>query len=293
MRKRHSRKRQTIILIIHIIVLALLLLLFCHVIIRSIVRPVYEMVSEIAQTEAETSQNDTEQATEVSEGNENPAVSYDLEEEEIYTFLQGPKSWKSKRPWSGSWANEELADSTFGAFGCGMCCMANIYGTFSSYDCSPLDMYYYAQEVSSYSPGGGYGAIDWPEMADTLEKCGFSCSLGKKAKSYEKFQELVKNSCTAIMLVSSYNDDTYWQNTEGHYVTIWLYDEETDEVFLGDSGDPDHNRSWIPLRYVYDALKTSGSYQYLLVESYDEDANVWKHNGINDKWTVPSYYIAK
>ena len=36
-------------------------------------------------------------------------------------------------------------------------------------------------------------------------------------------------------------------------------------MFLADPADPDGNRNYIPLRYVYDALKTVSKYQYLLV----------------------------
>ena len=44
------------------------------------------------------------------------------------------------------------------------------------------------------------------------------------------------------------------------------------------------NRSWIPLRYVYDALKTVSQYQYLLVQDYAEEQNQWMHDGITDAW---------
>ena len=55
-------------------------------------------------------------------------------------------------------------------------------------------------------------------------------------------------------------------------------------VFLAEPGDPENNRTWIPLRYVYDALKTVSSYQYLAVTKYSEGANIWKRNGIDDVW---------
>ena len=53
---------------------------------------------------------------------------------------------------------------------------------------------------------------------------------------------------------------------------------------IGDPADPDGNRSWIPLRYVYDALKTVSQYQYLLVQDYAEEQNQWMHDGITDAW---------
>ena len=214
-------------------------------------------------------------------------------EEAIYTFLQGPRAWKGKVRWSGSWCNLELADSLFSVFGCGLCDLANIYSTLSPYECSPVDMFHYAVEHTEYAPGGGYGAIDWPYMRDVLRACGFTCKMRKKDKSYESFQKRIRRATTTIVLVSSYDDDAYWQDTPGHYVNIWLYDEETDKVFLADSGDPDHNRTWIPLRLIYDALGSNSPYQYLTASDYEEDKNTWKHNGITERWRKPSYYRSK
>lgn len=216
-----------------------------------------------------------------------------LKEESIYTFMQGPKAWNSKTPWSGEWCEEVLVGSKFSVFGCGLCDLANIYSTLSPYECSPLAMFHYAKEVSEYSPGGGVGAIDWPYMQKTLETTGFTCELGNKDETYEQFCSKIGDSLTAIVLVSSSDDDTYWKDTTGHYVNIWSYNKETQEVFLADSGDPEHNRTWIPLKYVYDALKTSGTYQYLLVQGYEESQNTWKHSGIEENWTIPDYYIPK
>ena len=215
-------------------------------------------------------------------------------EEQIYTFLQGPQSWKDKKPWSGEWSNKELAGSTFGVFGCGLCDLAGIYSTMTPYECSPLDMYEYAQEVSEYSPEAGWGgAIDWPYLKATLNAVGIGCEIYDKDETYEKFVENVADSVGGIMLVAAENDDTYWETTGGHYVNIWSYDKATDTVFLGDSGDPDHNRQRIPLKYVYSALKTAGQHQYLLVYAYDESENTWKYSGISDKWNKPDYYRPK
>ncbi len=166
---------------------------------------------------------------------------FTLEDEEVYSFLQGPKSWKARRPWSGSWCRFRVEGNPFGGFGCGLCCMANIYNTLSPYEVSPLDMYDYARAVSNYSPSGAVGAIDWRDMRDSLKNC----------------------------------------------VNIWLYREEDGTVFLAEPGDPDKNRSRIPLRYVYDALKTSNQFQYLTVKGYTEEANQWKADGISVKWKRP------
>ena len=321
-RKKRNEKKQLILLIIHVAAGFILLLFLLVVLLDDQARkkdfdPIEQMLdieldeeepasdsqSSSQKTGSETENASASQETEAGEaanshssasagGTHAAALSLD-DEDLVYTFLQGPKSWKSKVDWSGSWSTVELVDSTFGSFGCGMCCMANIYDTFSPYECSPMDMYYYAQESSDYHPTSGFGAIDWDEMRDSLQKAGFSCKLGRKNSSYEGFQKLVSQSLCSIILVSSYNDSTYWENTEGHYVTIWLYDEETDTVFLGDSGNPDHNRQRIPLEYLYKAMKTSSNYQFLMVNDYTEENNSWKQTGISDKWNAPKYYQKK
>lgn len=212
---------------------------------------------------------------------------FGLKEEEIYTFLQGPRAWRENIPWSGEWCMNGVNGNPFGGFGCGLCCLANIYNTLSPYEVSPWNMCEYAMTVSEYAPTGKAGAIDWEHMEDVLEHCGFECSIQKKPKSYKKFQEEMMQIKSAVVLVSSNNDDTYWQNTPGHYVNIWLYREEDDTIFLAEPGSPENNRSRIPLRYVYDALKTKSRYQYLSVEDYQEQKNQWKANGINENWNSP------
>ncbi len=210
-----------------------------------------------------------------------------LREEAVYSFLQGPKSWDERRVWSGEWSGTYARGGYFGNFACGLCCMANIYSTFTQYDCSPWDMYEHARQVSGYSPSKGAGAIGWGDMKQTLNKSGFDCALMRKPGSYETFREEIAGAAGAVVLVCSGNDDTFWKSTGGHYVNVWLYNRETDEVFLSDPGSPDRNRRWIPLRYVYDALKTVSQYQYLLVSGYSEDANEWKQDGIDEAWIAP------
>ena len=213
----------------------------------------------------------------------------DLKEEDIYTFFQGPRAWKARAAWSGSWNSMILGGQEFSIFGCGLCCLANMYCTLTPYTCSPVDMFYYAQEVTDYAPSSGYGAIDWSYMRKTLQKTGINSKLRRKDKTYEEFQKSIAGGITAIVLVSSVNDDTYWDETGGHYVNIWLYNSEDDTVFLADSGNMEHNRARIPLRYVYDALKTSSKYQYLLVTSVDPEGNTWQHDGIKERWRKPKY----
>lgn len=206
------------------------------------------------------------------------------QEDSIYTFLQGPRSFEEKRPWSGEWCQTIVNKNSFGGFGCGHCCMANIYSSLSPYECSPLDMFHYATEVTDYYPSRESGAIGWRDMRITMQAAGLICELHRKPKTYEEFQEKMRESKSAIVLVSSGSDDTFWKDTGGHYVNIWLYQPEGDMVFLAEPGDPENNRTWIPLRYVYDALKTVSRYQYLAVTGYEEENNAWKWDGIQDVW---------
>ncbi len=214
-------------------------------------------------------------------------------EDSIYTFMQGPVAWESKAPYSGSWCESELDGGTFSVFGCGHCVIAGIYSSLTPYECSPLDMYALARKVTDYSPSPGYGAIDWPFMVQTLEKTGITAAAYKKPRSYKAFQKAIASSLGAVALISSDSDDTYWQDTPGHYVSLWHYNPETDKIFLGDSGNPKHNRKWIPLRYIYDALGKNNAYQYMLVTNYDEEKNEWKYSGIVEKWTRPSWCTPK
>lgn len=212
---------------------------------------------------------------------------YSFPEETIYSFFQGPKAWKARRTWSGSWADMIFKGNPFGNFGCGLCCMANIYCTLSDYVCSPIDMYHFAKKNSSYAPSYGYGAISWPAMASTLEVCGIESQLHRKPDDYTIFQDDIAHSYATIVLISSQNSDVYWQNTGGHYVTIWNYNKEDDTIFLTDSGSPEHNRSRIDLKIIYDSLKTSSNFQYLTTNSYDKENNQWKQNQISEEWVAP------
>lgn len=202
----------------------------------------------------------------------------------VYTFFQGPRAYREALPWSGDWCEKIVSRRSFGGFGCGLCCMANIYSTLSPYECSPWGMYEFATSISSYYPSRESGAIGWRDMCLTLRAAGLFCDLYRKPETYEEFQAQMKETKSAVVLVSSANDAAFWSNTSGHYVNIWLYQEDTDMVFLAEPGDPENNRTWIPLRYVYDALKTVSQYQYLAVTKYSEGANIWKRNGIDDVW---------
>ncbi len=204
--------------------------------------------------------------------------------EQVYTFFQGPRAYTEGYRWGGEWCQQIVKGNSFGGFGCGMCCMANIYSTLTPYECSPWDMFEHATQVTYYYPSKEGGAIGWGDMKTTLESVGFEANVHRKPGSYEYFQEVIKKSKSAIVLISSSNDNTFWTDTGGHYVNIYLYQEDTDMVFLAEPGDLDKNRTWIPLRYVYDALKTVSNFHYLTIDSYEEDKNTWKHNGIDEIW---------
>ena len=210
-----------------------------------------------------------------------------LKEKDIYSFSQGPYAWENGYEWSGAWCQEVLAGQLFSVFGCGLCAMANIYSSLTGCECSPTDMFFYAQEVSGYTPVSGFGAIDWPYIQQTLKTTGIRSSLKPPAESYEAFRTDISRTIAAVVLINSVRDSSYWQ-TNGHYVTIWLYDSEDDTVFLTDSGNPAHNRQRIPLAYVYNALDPYTACQYLLITAVDEKGNTWKHDGIDADWIAPS-----
>lgn len=207
---------------------------------------------------------------------EEPAKEERKPEDEVYSYLQGVKSYERGKEWSGAWCYEEAGGQQFSQFGCGLCSMANVYSTVSKNQCTPLQMYEYAQEASSYNPHGGLGAIGWDAMRVTLQKMGLECEVGRKTASYEEFCQLARESQCLIVLISSENDDIFWEEMPGHYVTLWLYSEEDEMVFLSDSSGPSRNRKWIPLQYAYDALKVSSPQQYLRVTGYEKTEDQWR-----------------
>lgn len=213
--------------------------------------------------------------------NESNAPETKAPEEGIYTYLQGPKSWGKRLPWSGEWGVTHYDGGSFGGFGCGLCCIANLYSSLTPYQCTPADAYRFAKRTTEYHGGG---AIDWGYMRDALTLQGFSCSLQKKSPTYEEFQKLMEESMAAVVLVSSADSKCYWKDTPGHYVTIFLYNKKSDKVFLADSGDPKHNRHYISLKKIYKSLKTASAYQFLNIISYDKKSDTWKHKKADGNW---------
>lgn len=276
MQKRdYSTKQMAVIILLSIAMLAA----------AAVLNQVYKPKTQETST-SQTTVSAVEEALE----SEPPAVStrepseLPNPEEQIATYLQGPKSWKEKRFWSGEWGEEYYDSAAFGGFGCGLCCMANIYSSLSGKKCSPVDMYQYAKRATMYEGGG---AIDWGYMKQTMTSAGFQCTVGNKPDTYEKFQNIVKKSQACIVVVSSSDCDVYWKNTPGHYVTLFLYNEETDKVFLADSGDPEHNRQWVALKKIYRSLKTANNHQYMSVKRYEPAKNRWKCNRITGNCVLP------
>lgn len=207
-------------------------------------------------------------------------------EKTLYTYFQGPKALKEKLPYSGVWGDTFIDGKKFGAFGCGLCCTANVYASFSGYKATPLDMYEFSKKSTAYYGGG---AIGWGDLKRSLIKSGFKCSIHRKDKRYSDFKKRIMSSKCAIVLVSSYNSTEYWKNTPGHYVTIYSYDKIKNKVFLADSGDPKHNRHWVDLTTIYKSLKTVSQWQYIAVRSYDESRDTFKNTKETGKWNKPDY----
>ena len=199
----------------------------------------------------------------------------------VYSYLQGPVSWSKKRVWSGEWGDMAYDGARFGAFGCGLCCMANAYSSLTPYQCTPVDAYHYAKQMTGYRGGG---AIDWKYMKQSLNSMGISGALQKKPETYEAFQAKIAAGKAAIVLISSNDSKCYWTENPGHYVTIFLYNKETDKVFLSDSGVPEHNRQWVPLKKIYKSLKTASTWQFFNITGYKEEKDTWKHKTAGGNW---------
>ena len=205
--------------------------------------------------------------------------------EEIASYFQGSASWGSGLTWSGDWGEKRYGRKKFGAFGCGLCAMANIYVSLTPYNGSPLDMYRFAKESSHYP---GAGAIDWWSMETVLEKAGFTCETGNKPKEYAEFQRVVRRSKAMIILVSNDNKKSMWKETKGHYAALFLYDSASDKVFLTDSGSYERNRKWVPLKKIYHSLKTRSERQYLSVTSYQKKNDTWRNTRFTGTCNFPT-----
>ncbi len=245
-------------------------------------------VTQKPAAEKTVSPNPTIKPSESQTAAPKPAVRRKVDTRQIYSYLQGPRSWKEKRAWSGYWGHTYMDGGMFGAFGCGLCCMANVYSsvTPSYYKASPVDMYRFAKKNTSYWGGS---AIDWPYMVKGMRKAGIHCGVKRKPKRYSAFKRDISASKCAIVLISSYDSTCYWKHTPGHYVTIFAYNKNNDMVFLADSGDPSHNRHWVSLKKIYRSLKKASRYQYISVTGYNRNQDTFRNRRARGKWIRPAY----
>ena len=126
-------------------------------------------------------------------------------------------------------------------------------------------MYELCKEYTDYNPDSGVGALSWSQIDTMCHKLDCPGTLAKKPDDYSEFQKMAKENTTLLLLVSSNNDTAIWKDVPGHYVNHWLYDESSDQVFLTDSKGPKRNRTYVDLQDVYNALKTSSSYQIYII----------------------------
>ena len=92
---------------------------------------------------------------------------------------------------AGEWGEQYMDGGSFGGFGCGLCCMANVYSSLTEYQCSPVDMYRFAKKHTGY--GGGM-AIDWGYMRRSLTRLGFQCHVEHKQETYRQFRQNISDA---------------------------------------------------------------------------------------------------
>jgi len=187
-------------------------------------------------------------------------------EKKIYSYNQLPPHDTGRTRWSGDWYAIEEGGQIFANFGCGICCISNIYSTFVQRPVDPGQMMTVAKTYSSYKPNSKAGAIDWSQMKQLCEKLGMTAQIRKKPQDYAQFQQDVYTADATVVLVCKDDDPGLWFYTNGHYVTLWEYDPYDDTVFVTDSSGL-FNRERVYLRDVYDALKTRSSHQYMCVDA--------------------------
>lgn len=189
-------------------------------------------------------------------------------EQQIISYLQIPSDLYGDTTWTGEWSKFECAGRTFSSFGCGICCLTNIYDTIFKPEVliTPDQMFAITREQTDYRPESGVGAVSWGQLKRMCDLFGLPATVKQKPADYAVFQNDVKNSTATLALVCRRDDDKLWFYTEGHYVTLWEYDEATDTVFVTDSSGL-FNRARVSLFDVYNALKSASQAQYMSVVS--------------------------
>ena len=151
-------------------------------------------------------------------------------------------------------------------------------------------MYEYAKKHTGYA---GAGAIEWWNMSAVLSRTGFQTAAAKKPKEYENFQKLVAHAKATVVLVSSKPKKSMWEDTTGHYVTLFLYDKKTDQVFLADSGSYKRNRHWVPLKKIYQSIKPGKEQRIMTVSAYRKKQDSWRNKKFTGKCILPSDWKLK
>ena len=185
-------------------------------------------------------------------------------EKKIYSYLQVPEEFSKDPVWSGDWSSIEAGGQEFFYFGCGICCLSNMYSTCKEEPRTPDLFFYDARDNTDYNPDSGVGALTWYQLKELTKSFASEVKVKKKPSDYSKFQQDIEKADTAVVLVCKDNDDKLWWYTKGHYVNIWEYDPETDTVFVTDSSGL-FNRTRVNLQDIYNALKTASDAQYMTV----------------------------
>lgn len=195
-------------------------------------------------------------------------------EQSIYSYTQfyqeayEKTAWVNYRAlneaWNGEWARIMAGGQEFMVFGCGICCLSNAVSTLTDTVVMPDEMFCSTKEHTSYYPESGRGAVSWDIMKHMAGFYGLDMQLLKKPAGYQKFADDVLNADSTVVLVNGDNDRRLWWYTDGHYVSIWEYDPETETVFVADPSTQ-FNRQRVKLIDIYNALKTGSNYQYAVI----------------------------
>ncbi|MDO4961734.1 MAG: hypothetical protein Q4E57_07790 [Eubacteriales bacterium] len=187
------------------------------------------------------------------------------EEGKIYSYIQQEIKYYNGDPkWAGEWAHITAAGREFINFGCGICCLSNIYSTFQQKPVTPDLVYDWAKQYVAYDPDSGIGAMSWSQLKGMITRYGMTAETKHKPADYAQFQRDMYEADACIVLVCKDNDARLWWYTNGHYVNVWAYDYASDSLFLSDASGL-FNRARVPARWIYDALKTASDAQYLVV----------------------------
>jgi len=171
------------------------------------------------------------------------------EEQKIYSFVQTTWKYYPDLRWTGPWSCIEAGGQEFFYFGCGICCLTNIYDTLTGDVVSPTTMYEWCRKYSSYNPDSGKGAISWGQLTEMCRKLGLDATVHKK-KDYNTFMNDLKEADCVLALVSKDGIGSIWPDTNGHYITLWNYDTPSHTVFVTDSSGL-RNRTRVRLSDVF------------------------------------------